>query len=92
MVEFANGTCFGVDCIGSYPMVRKSVCYSIDCPSGSSFFQVNTSVKACDQFLHLVKSRIQIEEMYGQSLAKLSAHTIDTFPGSLQDCFEQLKV
>jgi hypothetical protein len=40
----------------------------------------------------MIKSVIQAEEIYGQSLAKISTTMIETFPGTLQDCFSQLKV
>lgn len=79
MAFTVNGACFSVDCLGSYPSVKKLV---------------QSSVKACDQFLSIVKARIDSEESYSRSLEKISLMDLEqhhNFP-SLRESMGQLQV
>lgn len=79
MAFTVGGACFSVDCLGSYSSVRKLV---------------QSSVKSCDQFLSIVKARIDTEEAYARSLEKISAMDLEQQQlfSSLRESMEQLKV
>ena len=79
MAYTVGGACFGVDCLGSFSTVKKLV---------------QSSVKACDQFLGIVKARIDSEENYSRSMDKIAAMDLEQYCSfeSLRESMEQLRV
>jgi len=72
-----EGSCFGVDCLGSYVEIKKLI---------------SSTVKSCDQYLSFVKARINAEEAHARSLAKVAAMSLDfDCGGSLCESMNQLK-
>lgn len=99
-----DGVCFGVDCIRSYAEIRKLVCAELDdyrvgcarldCDMFSLVccVQTHASIKACEQLLHVVISRVKAEEVHAAALTDISQMPLSYAPGSLLECMEQLQV